>query len=112
LHFAEIPLVPEASQSAGTTHTKLREKKKKPKSFQESIQDMQEQNRVLMEQKFSLQKTHQEQRYALETRRQDLEIRRFEQQQQDAHEERELRIQESRVRELTLQLEIEKLRNK
>jgi len=36
----------------------------------------------------------------------------MEQQRQDSREERELRIQESRVRELALQFEIEKLRNK
>lgn len=128
-------------QSKSAATQKMQPKKKKPKSFQESVQDMQEQNRVLMEKKLDLRILHQEQRmqflreesqqkYALESRRLDLEFLRMDREREERHEEREQQQQlldkeredrerredreqqrqESRIRELALQVDLANLR--
>ena len=109
---AETPPVPERTQHRPTTNCHQREQKKKPKSIGETVTDMQEQNRLLMEKKLEKHYAHQQEKLqflreqsdkelALEHRHFDLEFMRMDQQRE-----------ESRICELTLQVELEKLRAK
>lgn len=132
---------PQPTQSRSLPSRQSRKRKRKPKSFQESVQDIQEQNRMLMEKKLEIQIAQQgeklafmkeeaqsklqfmrdelQQKFALESRRLDLAFMKIEQQQQESRN-RELSLQvqleqqrqDSRNRELALQLELEKLRCK
>ena len=93
--------------------TAIREReRKKPKSIGEAVANMQKQNRFLMEKKLEKHSAHQQEKLqflseqsdkqlALEHRRLDLEFMRMDKQRE-----------ESRIRELTLQVELEKLRAK
>lgn len=112
-----IPAQREPTPSPSNRSKQPTEKKKKPKSFQELVQDIQEQNRVLMEKKFAMQEAHQsekllflreeskekfefmrnelQQKFSLESRRLDLEYLRMEHQ-----------SQESRNKKLALQLQL------
>ena len=120
--------VPQAMPATNTPTTKPKERKKKPKSFQQSIQDMQEQNHMLMEKKLDmhmrnqhermlredlkiqLQRQESNTRFALESRRLDLEFKRMEQERKAQRNERNRQREESRIRELALQVELAKLR--
>jgi len=104
-----VPVPETTTQCRPNPNQQPKDKKKKPKSFQEFAQDMREQNRELLEKKLDLQLAHQEflqflreqsqKQFSLESRRLDLELMRMEQQRED-----------SRIRELALQVELEKLR--
>ena len=104
--------VHERTQHRSTPSRHQKEQKKKPKSIGEAVADMQEQNRVLMEKKLEMHSAHQHEKLQFLIEQSDKQL---------AFEHRRLDLQfmwmdqrrvELRIREVYLQVELEKLRAK
>ena len=109
---AGAPPIHERTQYRSTSSRHQKEQKRKAKSIGEVVADMQEQNRVLMENKLEKHSTHQHEKLqflreqsdkqlALEHHHLNLKFMRKDQQHEESH-----------IRELSLQVELGKLRAK
>ena len=111
--------VHERTQHRSTPSRHQKEQKKKPKSIGEAVADMQEQNRALMEKKLEMHSAHQHEK--LQHQHEKLQFLIEQSDKQLAFEHRRLDLQfmwmdqqrvELRIREVYLQVELEKLRAK